>query len=100
MAALTELAVQHLRLQLGGLLSEARDRDIPVVLVLPPTNLRFAHLEAFSTPGSGDQSTLDRLRTRAETAARSGDGAAARSDLPVGASCHCAQAAMQAVAAE
>ena len=77
-ADLTELAVQHLRLQLGGLLAEANENDTPVVVVLPPTNLRFAHLEAFDTPGPGDAADLDRLRRQADDAARVGDGAQAR----------------------
>ncbi|HCH63671.1 MAG TPA: hypothetical protein DFR83_12770, partial [Deltaproteobacteria bacterium] len=72
-ADLTQLAVRHLRLQIGGLLAEARERTVPVFVVLPPTNLRFAHLEAFDTPGPGDAADLDRLRREAEAAVDSGD---------------------------
>ncbi len=74
-AALTGLAVTHLQLHLGRLLTAANAANVPVVLVVPPTNLRFAHLESF--PGDN----LDDLRRRADAAADSGDAALARTLL-------------------
>jgi len=78
---LTRLAVQHLRLQLGGLLQAAHATNVPVLLVLPPTNLRFAHLQPFDTPGPGDAADLDGLRQAAEDAARAGRAEEARARL-------------------
>ena len=49
--------------------------------------------ECLRRRGAGDTAEAKMIRQRLELAA-------ARSDLPVGASCHCAQAAMQAVVAE
>ena len=78
---LTQLAVQHLRLQLGGLLQEAHEADVPVLLVLPPTNLRFAHVQPFDTPGPGDAADLNALREAAESAAREDRAEDARARL-------------------
>lgn len=78
---LSRLAVQHLRQQLGGLLTDAGRAGVPVVLVIPPTNLRFAHLQPFATPGPGDAADLNALRTAADEAAARGDGPAARAHL-------------------
>ena len=77
-ADLTRLAVDHLRLQLGGLADAAHAHDVPMVLVLPPTNLRFAHLQPFDTPGPGDQADLQRLREQAEAVAQARQGGKAR----------------------
>ena len=74
---LIDLAVLHFQHQVGGLIAEAQARGAAVVLVIPPTNLRFAHLQPFTTPGPGDAADLDRLRAEAEAAARRGDGALA-----------------------
>ena len=49
--------------------------------------------ECLRRRGAGDSAEAKLIRQRLELAA-------SRSDLPVGASCHCAQAAMEAVAAE
>ena len=78
---LTGLAVDHLRQQLGSLLTQAADAGVPVVLVVPPTNLRFAHLQPFDTPGPGDAADLRALREDAEAAAQAGDAARARALL-------------------
>jgi hypothetical protein len=78
---LTQLAVQHLRLQLGGLMEEAHEADVPVLLVLPPTNLRFAHLQAYDTPNPKNAADLDALRRAAEEAARAGHAEEARAGL-------------------
>ena len=78
---LIQLAVRHFRHQIGGLIAEAQAREVAVVLVIPPTNLRFAHLEAFASPGRGDAEDLDRLRREAEAAAQAGDAVLARALL-------------------
>ena len=75
---LINLAALHYRHHIGGLISEAQSQGVAVVLVIPPTNLRFAHLEPFDTPGPGDAADLDRLRREAEAAAQDGDGTEAR----------------------
>ncbi len=75
---LTTLAVQHLRQQLGGLFEAARSAGVPVLLVLPPTNYRFAHLQAFETPGPGDAADLQHLRDLAEASAQDGHPVEAR----------------------
>lgn len=76
--ALTRLAAEHLERTLGSLFETAHQQSVPVLVVVPPTNLRFAHLQPFDSPGPGDAAHLDRLRADAETAAQGGRPGEAR----------------------
>ncbi len=68
--------------------------DLPRACIHPDNIWSLKGLdECLRRRGAGDGAEAKLIRQRLELAA-------ARSDLPVGASCHCAQAAMQAVAAE
>lgn len=69
-ALLGALAAAQVRHNLGLLLGAARDAGAAAVVVLPATNLRFAHVER-SEPGP------DTLYAEAEALARQGQGAAA-----------------------
>jgi tetratricopeptide (TPR) repeat protein len=67
--------------------------DLPRACIHPNNIWGLTGLdECLRRRGAGDTAEAKMIRQRLELAA-------ARSDLPVGASCHCAQAAMQAVAA-
>jgi len=67
--------------------------DLPRACIHPDNIWSLKGLEeCLSRRGAGDTAEAKMIRQHLELAA-------ARSDLPVGASCHCAQAAMQAVAA-
>ncbi len=68
--------------------------DLPRACIHPDNIWSLKGLEeCLRRRGASDTAEAKMIRQRLELAA-------ARSDLPVGASCHCAQAAMQAVAAE
>jgi tetratricopeptide (TPR) repeat protein len=68
--------------------------DLPRACIHPNNIWSLKGLdECLRRRGAGDTAEAKMIRQRLELAA-------ARSDLPVGASCHCAQAAMQAVVAE
>jgi tetratricopeptide (TPR) repeat protein len=68
--------------------------DLPRACIHPDNIWSLKGLdECLSRRGAADTPEAKMIRQRLELAA-------ARSDLPIGASCHCAQAAMQAVAAE
>ena len=68
--------------------------DLPRACIHPNNIWSLKGLdECLRRRGAGDTAEAKMVRQRLELAA-------ARSDLPVGASCHCAQAAMQAVVAE
>jgi len=68
--------------------------DLPRACIHPNNIWSLQGLdECLRRRGAGDTAEAKMIRQRLELAA-------ARSDLPVGASCHCAQAAMQAVVAE
>ncbi len=68
--------------------------DLPRACIHPDNIWSLKGLdECLQRSGAGDTAEAKLIRQRLELAA-------ARSDLPVGASCHCAQAAMRAVAAE
>ncbi|MEJ2122868.1 MAG: tetratricopeptide repeat protein [Alphaproteobacteria bacterium] len=68
--------------------------DLPRACIHPDNIWSLKGLdECLHRRGTGHTAEAKMIRQRLELAA-------ARSDLPVGASCHCAQAAMQAVAAE
>ena len=68
--------------------------DLPRACIHPDNIWSLKGLdECLRRRGAGDTAEAKMIRQRLELAA-------ACSDLPVGASCHCAQAAMQAVAAE
>lgn len=68
--------------------------DLPRACIHPDNIWSLKGLnECLRLRGAGDTAEAKQVRQRLELAA-------ARSDLPVGASCHCAQAAMKAVAAE
>ena len=68
--------------------------DLPRACIHPNNIWSLKGLdECLRRRGAGDTAEAKMVRQRLELAA-------ARSDLPVGASCHCAQAAMQAIVAE
>ena len=68
--------------------------DLPRACIHPDNIWSLKGLdECLRHRGTGDTAEAKMIRQRLELAT-------ARSDLPVGASCHCAQAAMQAIAAE
>lgn len=68
--------------------------DLPRACIHPNNIWSLKGLdECLRQKGAGDTAEATMIRQHLELAA-------ARSDLPVGASCHCAQAAMQAVAAQ
>ena len=80
-ARLLALAEANLSWNLGPLFSSAQAAGVPVVLVVPPTNWRFALLEPWSTPGAGDAQDLEQRMQAAEAEAARGDGAAARATV-------------------
>ena len=77
-AALRQVARDSLAWNLGALLDRAGEANVPVVVVVPPTNWRFVHLDAWDTPGPGDADDLRDRMERADQRAAAGDGPGAR----------------------
>ncbi len=77
-ADLQQIARESLAWNLGALLDRAGEAEVPVVVVIPPTNWRFVHLDAWDTPGPGDAGDLQDRMERADRRAAAGDGPAAR----------------------
>ena len=75
---LKALAVDNLTSNLGRLMDLAAEAQVPVVLMRPATNYRFAFLEPYEEAGPGDAEDLQRRTQAAEALARAGHAVAAR----------------------
>lgn len=74
---LISLAALHLKTNLGWVLDVAHQAGTVPVVVIPATNLRFAHVEPFADGGPGDTADLNALRRLGEEAAKAGQREAA-----------------------
>ena len=75
---LQQIARESLAWNLGALLDRAGEAEVPVLVVIPPTNWRFVHLDSWDTPGPGDAADLRDRMERADQRAAAGDGPGAR----------------------